>query len=373
MKLRPLLLLAALALAGYGGYRWVGSQRIAIAAQKTQALEQAFQQGTANPLPGPYLEAGNPYELQFEVTQLLGKPGALIPDGKLLTQDGKTWRLFDRDGVLLETRVADATYLSIDGKLYSFTEDASKSGTVTYSDGDGQSRKVELRPEASGLVENQDFAIHGFGYSSRVSQPVGRLEYVGFDLEPHSIPINSGRSIFFSTWNADLGDIGYATDSPRKLVFFRNGQLTYEDLPADSLFGNIVGVGSVVGFNAELSRRIRVPYVRQGPNQFAPLLVPPDTISASVSALNANGSYFLRTWHREEPISPPKKPPYVLGFYYVSNGKYYDVHQLIEVLFGDQPVDTGKIDETLLDEQGDIVATTDRGTFLLKPIPHVDP
>ncbi|MBI1334377.1 MAG: hypothetical protein GC165_16020 [Armatimonadetes bacterium] len=379
MKLRPLLLLAALALAGYGGYRWVEYQRIAKIKKEADAYDRDFLQGRVEPLPGPYLEIGNIFELQFQVMELPGKIVRLLPNGSMLTQDDRTWTVLDRDGHIQQSITAEKVFLTSDGKTYSFTQGSPSSQAITMTKPDGVKQSIDDSTKAWNYATSPGYHIgeHGF-YLGGIDSP-GQIVFDDFDLKPHSAAGSKNLRFQFCGSSEELGDVGIGQPtSPyekKYLVFFKGQDLSIEDTHLPTGFLDVVVSGSTIAINCGRAFQERIPYQRTAAGQYLRLAVPTGAVTASVTAINSKGIHILNSWSPSpvEARKPGQLMPYWSYLYYVVGNRCYDLREIYTTLFGSLPSLDRVIETDKIDEQGDIVATTDRGTFLLKPIPHVDP
>lgn len=379
MKSRSVILIIAVACVGFGAYKFLSNRSQAQTSAESKKFDADYLAGKAPILSGPYVPVGSPTELQFQVRDLKHfGVWKLAFDGDILCVQSKkglqtkTWQVQDRDGRIKETYEAEFAMMSATG--YSFgvvcenndinrTKVFRPGGTTTELDSKSIAYKIAGTP-GSYRVGTQ--AVY-FSNISRTGQLTTYNYLTNFEEKVLSVPGNGSMVVTAET--LDFGDIGYISQDdgkPNQLGMVKDSRVQTESIPFPRTFLHVIGAKSSIGITAGRAFYERIPYVRKGPSQYDRLAVPEGVVSAEVFAMNSKGDYLLATWSPAKKLLPEQKIPYTYDEWLVSGGRCYRLEELHETLFGSKATTGRGISVHLMNEFGDLVASSENGTFLLR-------
>ena len=378
MKSRSVLVVIVLGAIGFGGYKFLVNRARAQSKAFEAQYDKDFFAGRIKPLTPPFVEAGNIDDLQFRVIPLPKlSVQSMSFDGDLLCvrEDGsrhpKTWVVVNRDGQVKSSFSADRAYMTRTGKVVSLLGDSENSVAVTYTDTNGQKHQLDKNSYATSIAWTGPPIFTSMGFFDSTGKS-GTLNYHDLQLDAKEAQVPGGGSFVPATEVVSEGTVGNiyppGGGNTDRLGIFKDGKLTDESISIPHEYFRIFGSKSGIAVTSGRAFHERVPYRRTGPDRYERIAVPQGSMEADVLAINDRGDSILSVAGPVKQAVIGNQVPYDSEAYLVTNGKYYNLRHIHQMLFGTSDNKHGEIQVYMLDEMGDMVATTENGTFLIQPL-----
>lgn len=382
MKSRSILVVIILGAIGLAGYKLLGNRAKAQSQAFQKQYEKDYAAGHIKPLDGPFVEPGNIDELQFRVIRLPKiSVQSMSFDGDLLcVADVKarpqTWMVIDRDGNTKASFQADRAYMTRTGKVVSFLGDSDHSIGITFTDTSGQKRHLNDNSYATSITWTGPPVFTSMGFFDSAGK-VNEFQYYDPQLNPKNIKVPGGGFYLPVTEDQPDGTVGnvypQVGGNTDRLGFFKDGKISDESISIPHEYFKIISSKNFVAVTSGRAFQERVPYRRTAPNRYERLAVPQSSLGADLLAINDRGDYVLSVTAPMKQVHTEKQMPYDFGTYLVTGGKYYNLRHIHQMLFGTSDLQQGAIESAMLDEYGDMVATTENGAFLIQPLTSSSP